>query len=116
MPSLAALRRIYGPAIGKAIGAGHARRIRIKSESEDEVEMEDLVRRRFRPAGAPVPVRRTRGYGRCACDAVSTVGGGGDRVTCADGCLSPGSPGRSRRSSTGAATRSCRPSMRRRMA
>jgi hypothetical protein len=57
--SLAALRRIYGPAIGKAIGAGHARRIRIKSESEDEVEMEELIRRRFRPGGS-VTVRARR--------------------------------------------------------
>jgi len=56
--SLAVLRRIYGPAIGKAIGAGRPQRIRVRSESEseDEVEMEDLIRRSVR-LGRPVAVR-----------------------------------------------------------
>jgi hypothetical protein len=56
--SLAVLRRIYGPAIGKAIGVRRQQRIRIRSESEleDEVEMEDLIRRSVR-LGRPVAVR-----------------------------------------------------------
>jgi hypothetical protein len=54
--SLAALRRIYGPAIGKAIGARQRIRIRFESELEDEVEMEDLIRRSVR-LGRPVAVR-----------------------------------------------------------
>jgi hypothetical protein len=56
--SLAVLRRIYGPAIGKAIGAGRQQRIRIRSESEveDEVELEDLIRRSVR-LGRPVALR-----------------------------------------------------------
>jgi hypothetical protein len=46
--SLALLRRIYGPAIGTAPGAGRQQRIRITSESADGLEMEDFIRRSFR--------------------------------------------------------------------
>ncbi|MEU0646044.1 hypothetical protein [Streptomyces umbrinus] len=46
--SLASLRRIYGPALGTAIGARRAQRIRVRSEAEGEgayeVETEDYLR------------------------------------------------------------------------
>jgi hypothetical protein len=69
--SLAALRRIYGPAIGSAIATGRPARIRIRSEAEGEVDTEDLVRRAYR-SRRPYAVRRRvfrplaarrRGYG-----------------------------------------------------
>lgn len=55
--SLAILRRIYGPAIGRVRGVGRQQRIRIRSEAEDTLEMEDLVRRSSRP-GRPLAMRR----------------------------------------------------------
>jgi hypothetical protein len=55
--SLAILRRIYAPAIGRVRGVGRQQRIRVRSEAEDTLEMEDLVRRSFRP-GRPLAVRR----------------------------------------------------------
>jgi hypothetical protein len=55
--SLAILRRIYAPAIGRVRGVGRQQRIRVRSEAEDTLEMEDLVRRSFRP-GRPLAMRR----------------------------------------------------------
>jgi hypothetical protein len=55
--SLAILRRIYAPAIGRVRGVGRQQRIRIRSEAEDTLEMEDLVRRSSRP-GRPLAMRR----------------------------------------------------------
>jgi hypothetical protein len=46
--SLAVLRRVYGPAIGSALGSGRGGRVQIKSEEADEVDTEDLVRRPMR--------------------------------------------------------------------
>jgi hypothetical protein len=76
--TLAALRRIYGPALGKAIAAARPGRVRVRSEDEDEnqVETEDLIRGRGfarpgygyrRPVRGPVMARRIlmarrRGY------------------------------------------------------
>ena len=60
--TLAALRRIYGPALGKAIAAARPGRVRLRSEDEDQVETEDFLRGRgfARPAYAVRrPVRRT---------------------------------------------------------
>jgi hypothetical protein len=67
--SLAALRRIYGPAIGTAIGARRGGRVRITSEGEDSLEMEDLVRRGFGGVRAPMGIGRAlamrrRAFGR----------------------------------------------------
>ncbi len=56
--SLAVLRRVYGPALGKAISAGRPQRIRLRSEAEDEVEPEDLLRRSAR-FGRPIAGRRS---------------------------------------------------------
>jgi hypothetical protein len=55
--SLAILRRIYAPAIGRVRGVGRQQRIRIRSEAEDTLGMEDLVRRSLRP-GRPLTMHR----------------------------------------------------------
>ena len=61
--SLAALRRVYGPAIGTSLGAGRGPRVRFASENEDSPETEDLVRRPMRPMMRPALATRARALG-----------------------------------------------------
>jgi hypothetical protein len=58
--SLASLRRIYARALGPALGAGRASRVRIASEGEETLEGEHLVRRRRPATGRRRHPRRLR--------------------------------------------------------